>query len=130
MTLEKVSRKEAIDRATLHRRLREWVAATARSDVIDPTIGPISNACGPIGVSAWVHVRDDGGGLFCLHADVKRSSVVKYLERVDRHGDGLAWTVVPNQRGRMNAVAYGPDAVRITPYYFYLVKRADGDKAI
>lgn len=123
MTLESVKAREAIDKSTLHRRLREWFAATAADETIDPTIGPVTNARGPIGRSAWVHVRDGAGDLFCLHADVRRSSVSKYLDLVDRHGDALAWTVVPNQRGNENAVAYGPDAVRVTPFYLYLVKR-------
>ena len=44
-----------------------------------------------------------------------------HLQLVDRYGDSLEWTVVPNQRGRRNAIVYGPDRIRLVSFYFYLV---------
>jgi hypothetical protein len=44
---------------------------------------------------------------------------------VDRHGDGLEWRLIANQRGRENAVGFGPDAVRPAPLlYLYSVEPA------
>lgn len=73
-------------------------------------------------------MKDDSGDLFCLHVDVRRSSVAAYLDLMEQHGDSLAWKIVPNQRGRGNAVLYGPNAQRITTFYVYLVTRADSSK--
>jgi hypothetical protein len=55
-----------------------------------------------------------------FHADVRRDAVEGYLRLVDLYGDDLEWTVVENQRGRPNAVAYGPRQERVTPFYLYL----------
>ena len=122
MTLEQVKKKDAIDRATLHTRLREWATATAGAITTDPTISPD----GTPGVMSWIHVRDANGDIFTLHADVRRSPTVSYLQQVDRYGDGLAWTIIPKGNGRENLTAFGPHIEPIKPFYMYLVKRADG----
>jgi len=124
MQMEKVLRKAAISKRELHRRLRQFIIDSAADDAADPIIGPRELVGGNLGVTPWVHVIQ-AGCLFCLHADVRRSAVVQYLKLVDRFGDDLAWTVVRNQRGRENAVAYGPEAERVTPFYNYLVKPLD-----
>src|SRR5688572_14375422 len=121
MTLERVRRGEAIDRKLFHQRLRQWVTSTSSAEDTDPMVGPVGED-GVKGNTCWVHVRDDAGNVYGLHADVRRSSVSKYLDLVEQIGDALTWTVVLNQRGNLNAVAYGPDAVRLTPFYLYLVK--------
>ena len=119
MTIERVPADSAIDKAELHARLLDWFAATSAGASSDPTVGPVGTG-GVIGRTPWVHVRDETGDLFSLHADVKRSSVLAYLKLAVRHGSSLTWTVVENAKVNMNAVAYGPDEQRITPFYLYL----------
>jgi hypothetical protein len=62
----------------------------------------------------------EGKDLYIRHADVSHEAVRRYLDLVDQYGDGLEWTIVNNQRGRKNAVAYGPNRERVTPFYLYL----------
>lgn len=112
MSMDQVSRADAISKPAFHARLRAWLSGTDESIVGSPDVP---------GLSAWVYVHD-GGNLYKLHADAKRAAVSEYLSLVDQLGDGLAWTIVPNERGNMNAVAYGPAKTRIVPFYFYLVE--------
>jgi hypothetical protein len=115
MPVARVRLSEAISKPEFHRRLRAWFTETDET-----TIGPTDVD----ERTAWVHVRD-GASCYKLHADAYREAVAAYLALVDRHGDGLAWEVVPNLRGRENAVGFGPDAVRPTPpLYLYLVEPA------
>jgi hypothetical protein len=71
------------------------------------------------GVTPWIYVQE-GKDLYIRHADVSHEAVRRYLDLVDQYGDGLEWTIVTNQRGRKNAVAYGPNRERVTPFYLYL----------
>ena len=55
------------------------------------------------------------------YADANRPAVAEYMGLVDIHGDDIAWSIVGNRRGNMNAVAFGPDAVRLyNTLYLYL----------
>jgi len=109
--MQRVRTAEAITKPEFHSRLRAWLR-----DTDEATIGPPDVP----GVSPWVYIHD-GGTRYEFHADVKREPVERYLQLVDRYGDELAWTIVANQRGKENAVAYGPDKERFTPFYLYLV---------
>src|SRR6266536_3410786 len=101
MPMKRVRKAEAITKPEFHKRLRAWLA-----DTNEATIGPPEPEVP--GVVPWVHVHD-GGAVYMLHADVKREAVGRYLHLVERHGDQLGWTIVANQRGKKNAVVYGPD---------------------
>jgi hypothetical protein len=111
MPMQQVKSTEAITKPEFHKRLRAWFRDT--DEVI---IGPPNT----VGVAAWVYVQD-GDARYKLHADVKREAVGQYLGLVDRYGDEIEWTVVENEKGNMNAVAYGPEQVRITPFYLYRI---------
>jgi hypothetical protein len=112
--MERVRLSEAISKVELHRRFREWLAATN-----DRYIGP----AGEDERTAWVHVRD-GERRFKLHSDTNRPAVEEYLKLVGVHGDDIEWQVVENRRGNMNAVAFGPDATRLdSTLYLYLVQK-------
>jgi hypothetical protein len=110
MPMERVRTAEAISKPEFHTRLRAWVHNTEDSAVGPPDVP---------GVTPWVYVTD-GRARYEFHADVQRDAVEGYLRLVDLHGDDLEWTVVENQRGRPNAVAYGPRQERVTPFYLYL----------
>jgi hypothetical protein len=111
MPMQQVRTAGAITKPEFHARLRAWLQETDEA-----TIGPSDIP----GVSPWVYVQD-GGSRYEFHADVKREAVERYLQLVDRYGDGLEWSIVSNQRGKQNDVAYGPDQERVTPLYLYLV---------
>src|SRR4051812_9415392 len=102
MPMEQVSRSRAIDRATFHARLRGWCNLNSEYQIGDAAFGQ----------TTWLYVTD-GGSVYRLNADTKRDGVAEYLKLVDLCGDELAWQVVPNQRGNENAVAFGPEAVRL-----------------
>ena len=110
MPMNKVPRSEPISKAVFHQRLREWVEAGNEKCIGDPDVP---------GVTPWLMVTE-GDHRFRLHADTAREGVVDYLRLVTQFGDTLAWTVVPNQRGHENAVAFGPDAERPRHFYLYL----------
>jgi serine/threonine protein kinase len=118
--LQRVGAGEAITKADFHGRLRKWLDETD-----DPFVGDSA-----IGVTPWIHVRD-GDARFYLNSDTRREAVTEYLRLVDQDGDGLAWAVVANRRGRMNAVAYGPEGIRIKGFYLYLsaAPKPKGDRA-
>lgn len=122
MALTQVTKYQALSKSQFHAQLREWIKLTIDDEVADPTIGPAELIGQHLGRTPWLFVRDGDGGMFCLHADARRSTVVRYLELVDEHGDDLLWTVVPSQRGSMTAVAFGPEATRLKPaFYLYAV---------
>ena len=110
MPMARIRSNEPVTRTEFHARLRAWLR-----DSQDVRVGPVDVA----GVTGWIYVKD-GGTVFRLHADTSREAVQKYLELVDSIGEDLAWVPTVNQRGRANAVAYGPDAVRLVPFYFYV----------
>lgn len=111
MPLAEVPRDRAVTKRQFHAALRAWLTSTK-----DARIGPDDMR----GQTAWVHVRD-GSAMFALNADAKRESVADYLLFVDAHGDEIAWDIAPSQRGNMTAVVYGPDKVRLTSFYLYVV---------
>jgi hypothetical protein len=111
MPLERVGRDQPLSKPEFHNRLRAWVQSGREAEV------------GPQGIDGrtnWVFVRD-GDTLYALHADTSRSAVERYLEFVVQYGDDLNWEIVPSQRGKTTAVAYGPKPCRHTPFYLYAV---------
>lgn len=111
MPIKRVSLDDAISKSEFHSRLRAWLHDTGDAIVGEPDVP---------GVTAWVHVLD-GSSRYRLHADTRRKAVDDYLRLVAPHGDDLKWTVVASKRGRINAVAYGPERKRLVPFYLYLV---------
>lgn len=109
MAMHQIRTKDAVTKSRFHSMLRQWI-----EDTNDETIGPE----GIRGQTPWIHVRD-GSTLFFLNADTRRKAVETYLQFVALHGDNIAWTIVPSQRGNMTAVAYGPEVIRHKPFYLY-----------
>ena len=111
MPMEKITKANAITKTELHRRLRDWLTSD-------------EHQIGPEGIheqTAWVHVRD-GVRIFKFDPDTKRAAVEEYLGLVDLYGDDLEWVIVPNQRGNMNAVGFGPEVRSLnTRMYLYLI---------
>ena len=106
MPMERVRRGEAIPKTEFHARLRKWLKNTD-----EVRIGPDDVP----GVTPWIYVRERN--IYEFHADVKRDAAERYLLLVDRFGDDLEWTIVANERGNENAVAYGPEHERLIPFY-------------
>ncbi len=117
MPIERISRSDAIDRGTLYLLLSDWLQSTSESTISPP------DAFGPM---PWLYVRD-GGKLFRLHADTRREGVREYLTLVEGPS-ALEWSIAANQRGKENAVVFGPDRRKIPYFYLYLVdeKQAAG----
>jgi hypothetical protein len=107
-----VSRDQALTKSEFHERLRDWFQGTG-----EPAVGPAEVD----GRTSWIHVRD-GSNLFILHADTSRDAVAWYLGLVGVHGDDLAWTPAPSERGKPTAVVHGPDHLRNTSLYLYVAK--------
>jgi len=112
MSMEQVERDQALGKREFHSRLRRWISETD-----DATIGPEHVD----GRTNWLFVRD-GDALFGLHADTRREAVERYLKLVAVHGENLVWKIVPSQRKKMTAVAYGPLAIRTKSFYLYVVE--------
>jgi hypothetical protein len=111
MPMQKVAKHDAISKRELHLRFRAWLLTD------EATIGP----GGEYPKSPYIHVQDDGR-MFELDPDTKRKAVDEYMGIVDELGDDLEWKVVANRRGRENAVAFGPNSVRLTnTLYLYLI---------
>jgi hypothetical protein len=112
MPMDQVRLSEAISKAELHHRFRHWLQNTD-----DHIIGPPAED----ERTAWVHVRD-GERRYKLHADANRRAIEEYMQLVATFGDNIEWHVVENQRGRLNAVAFGTQAVPLSnTLYLYLV---------
>jgi hypothetical protein len=115
MPMEKIARDEALSRSEFHQQLFRWLETTD-----DLCIGAESD----YPRTGWVHVRH-GLRIFVLNADTKRESVNEYLQLVDRYGNDLLWEIVESQRGKMTAVAYGPEHHRLKSFYLYVVGEAE-----
>jgi len=109
--MERVSRQQPISKTQFHQRLREWLEGGN-----ELRVGPED----VIGVTAWIHVQD-GSNIFGLHADTGRDAVNEYLEVVRQHGNDCRWEIALTERGKMNAVSYGPEPRRITSFYLYRI---------
>ena len=106
----KISRDKAISKRELHQILRDWLDRTEERIIGDESLQ---------GRTPWIYVRESSQ-LFRLHSDTNRLGVKSYLGQVESNGDGILWTIVMNQRGKKNAVAFGQDLVRIKGFYLYL----------
>jgi hypothetical protein len=100
-----------LGKSEFNQRLRDWLEKAN-----EERIGPDEAD----GRTNWIHVHD-GSAAFALHADTKRPAVEWYLEKVSLYGDDLLWAVTESQRGNETAVVYGPDRMRNTGFYLYLV---------
>lgn len=113
--LEKVGKRQAIDREQLHERLRGWEVAAGDEDVI----GDVTRNQGR---TAWIWVRV-GDSRYRLHADTTRAGVRRYLALLNEHGEALAWTVVLSERGRHTKVAFCPEREVIPGFFLYLPEK-------
>jgi hypothetical protein len=106
----KVSRGKAISKRELHLVLRDWLDGTEERIIGDESLQ---------GRTPWIYIRESSQ-LFKLHSDTNRLGVQSYLEQLKSGGDDILWTIVKNQRGKMNAVAFGQGLFRVNGFYLYL----------
>jgi hypothetical protein len=104
------SSRQAVDHREFDRLVREWIAEDATG---------MSGPSGVPGVTHGVHVRRDDR-IFVLHADARTEAAAAYLKLVERYGDEITWNVVPSDKGKLSAVAFGPECVRVESMYFYI----------
>jgi hypothetical protein len=108
--LRKVSKEQPIDRHEFERLLQDWIAHAGPH----ATIGDTSGRC----QTAWIHVQSDGN-LYYLNADSTKAAVDQYVGLLAIDPE-LPWTIVTNQRGRRNKVAFGRSGTVIPGFYFYV----------
>ena len=107
--MARVSRGQALSKLEFHDRLRVWLENTD-----DAVVGPD----GADGRTGWIYVRD-GLDMFVLHSDTRRDAISRYLSLVARFGEDLPWEIAQSQRGKMTAVVYGPEKIRLRSFYMY-----------
>lgn len=110
--MEKVAKSDAISKTELHRRFGQWLTRSESPTIAPPKI---------FARSAWIFVRD-GERFFKIDPDTKRGAVTEYMELVAQHGDSMEWQILANKKGNLNAVAFGPHAIRLkNTFYLYLL---------
>ena len=110
MPIDRSSSKEPFTKREFHERLLRWFVDTDEDMIGDPAAD---------GRTAWLYVRD-ADSLFKLHADTPRRAVEEYLRLLRAFEGKLEWSVRPSRQGKMTAVAFGPDRVKIEPFYLYV----------
>ncbi|HSU14630.1 hypothetical protein [Longimicrobium sp.] len=111
--MERVRRTNAISVEDLNAALAEF-----HEEGVDGETIAGANEEGP---ADWIWVKWLGNRYY-LNGDTTWEGVGEYLELVKKHGSGLAWSLVPNGRGEINQVAFGPAKTVIPGFHFY---RAD-----
>jgi hypothetical protein len=115
MPVEQVRLSEAVTKAEVHQRFRDWLQNTDEHIIGPTTIDQRT---------AWIHVQD-GDSRFRLHADANRPAIAEYMRLVVTHGDNIKWHIVANQKGNMNTVAFGPQQEHLSnTLYLYLIESA------
>jgi len=97
----------ALTKPEFHARLREFLVTN------QAVVAPSEHANAP-----WVWVKSLGNRYY-LNADSTRDGVAAYIARVDAEGDSIRWSVVENERGRVNKAAFGEDREVIPGFYLY-----------
>ena len=110
MPIQKTSKADAVSKHQLHDMLQQWLRETDEKQIGDESVQ---------GRSPWIFIKE-GGQIFRLHADTKRSGVNEYLQIAEKYEHKIEWCIVRNQRGRMNSVAFGPGLIRPRGFYLYL----------
>ena len=108
--MEKVRRADALTVNEFNARLVEF----GRDAGPDDTVGDGKT----YGGNAWIWVRRLGRW-YHLNADSTGDGVAGYLGLWFQHGDSLQWTIVANERGKKNKVAFGPELREIPGFYLY-----------
>ncbi|MBI2522453.1 MAG: hypothetical protein HYV97_18680 [Bdellovibrio sp.] len=70
------------------------------------------------GKGDWIRVID-GASEYYLNADASREGIRTYLTLLDEHST-LPWSLVENNKGKMNKVVFGTAKTRITRFPLYL----------
>ncbi|MFG0247755.1 MAG: hypothetical protein ACF8OB_02620 [Phycisphaeraceae bacterium JB051] len=109
--MQQVKKDAALTKKQFHIHLQQWLK---NNDEV--MVGPEE----VIGCTNWIYIKDKQS-IYALHADTKYPAVEQYLQLVALYGDDMEWHIVASQRGKMTAVAYGPEKRRIKPFYMYFV---------
>jgi len=107
--IERNTASEALSRHEFDNELREW---------LDYSDSAVIGDAEKFGKKAWVWVKQLGWRYY-LNADTTRDAVAEYIRLLDEAGGKLSWSVVPNERGVENKVAFGPTQRKIEGFYLY-----------
>jgi len=105
--INQVTKADAISILEFNQLLANWYYNSDATDI------KISSE--EVGVTPWIHIKD-GGRIFNLNSDTKRTAVNKYL-------NGFCykdWVIVENRNGKKNKVAFGEQKKNETIIGFYL----------
>jgi len=110
MMMEQVRRAEPLSVDEFNTRLVEFGRDAGPGD----TVGDAAK----YGGKPWIWVKRLARR-YHLNADATGEGVGEYLALSFQHGASLQWTIVANERGKMNKVAFGPDKREIPGFHFY-----------
>tara|TARA_B110000285_G_scaffold91732_1_gene105067 strand:- start:776 stop:1117 length:342 start_codon:yes stop_codon:yes gene_type:complete len=105
--INRVIKANAISIHEFNKLLADWYLNSDETDI------KISSE--EVGVTPWIHIKD-GGRIFNLNSDTKRTAVKKYLDEFCDED----WVIVENRNGRKNKVAFGEQEKNETIKGFYL----------
>lgn len=100
--------------------LRNWLGSDHETVIGEPS----SYGGKPV---IWVELE---GQRFHLNGDSRDEGVEQYLRLVDAHGPDLAWQVIANTHGKVNAVAFGEPPQKIKFFYLYAKDEASAPYAV
>ena len=89
--------------------LRDWLSSDHETVIGEP---------GNFGGKPLIRINL-GGQRFHLNGDSRDEGVEAYLSLVEQHGDDMPWHVIANNRGKVNAVAFGEPPEKIRFFYLY-----------
>lgn len=89
--------------------LRAWLASDHEAVIGEPS---------SFGGKPLIRVEIDGQR-FHLNGDTRDEGVEEYLRVAREHGEDPLWHVIANNRGKVNAVAFGEPPQKIKFFYLY-----------
>jgi hypothetical protein len=99
---------QTINKSELNQCLWDWYENTD-----EETIGDIGNYGGSVLLRIIA-----GLSSYNLNADTKREGVKEYLDLLNDN-QNLEWSIVLNQKGNLNKVAFGEEDAIIEGFYLY-----------
>lgn len=100
-------------KVALLRLLKDWLEVSSA-----PTIGDV----GTFGRTPCIFITLDKDLTAVLNADTKRAAVEQFVDDTRVRGADVPWSVVPNQRGRVNKLAFRADGAETPGWYCYLLE--------
>jgi hypothetical protein len=101
-------------KADLLQLLNDWLEVSPRRS----TIGVV----GKFGGRPCIFIALHKDRTAVLNVDTKRTAVEQYVEDARERGPDVPWSVIPNQRGRVNKLVFREDKTETQGWYCYLLE--------